>query len=199
MINGCKVTDRKFVSFKNGPWTVTDSRTVYKNPWITVREDRVIRPDNREGLFGVVEMRPGVSVLPLDDEGNVYLTEEFHFAVGRETIEAISGGMDEGEDKLDAARRELKEETGIVASKWIDLGVVDPFTTVISSPNYMFLARGLEFSEAEPEGTEIIRIVKTSLQEAVEWVLRSRITHGATTTLILKAKHHMETETGKSS
>ncbi|MDQ4078819.1 MAG: NUDIX hydrolase [Chloroflexota bacterium] len=186
------MTDKKFESFKKGPWTVIDSRTVYENPWITVREDKVIRPDNREGIFGVVEMKPGVSVLPLDDEGNVYLTQEFHYAVGRETIEAISGGIDQGEDKLDAARRELKEEAGIVANEWIDLGVIDPFTTVVSSPSHIFLARGLEFSEPDPDGTEIIRIVKTSLHEAVEWVMEGKITHGATTTLILKAKHYID-------
>lgn len=183
------------MNVKTGPWTVIDSRTVYKNPWIAVREDKVIRPDGKEGIFGVVEMKPGVSVLPLDDEGNVYLTDEFHYAVGRDSIEAMSGGIiDEGEDELAAAGRELREEAGIVAAEWVYLGVVDPFTTVVSSPNHMFLARGLEFSEPEPEGTEIIRIVKISLDEAVEWVLESKITHGTTTTLILKAKHWMKSE-----
>lgn len=179
------------MNIKKGSWTITDSKSVYKNPWISVKEDKVIRPDGKEGIFGVVEMKPGVSVLPIDDDGNVYLTKEYHYAVERETIEAISGGIDNGENKENAARWELKEEAGITANKLIDLGVIDPFTTVVVSPNYLYLARNLKFSEANPEGTENIKIIKTSMREAVQWVMDSKITHGATATLILKAKEYL--------
>lgn len=123
------------MNIKKGPWIITNTKEVYRNPWISVREDSVIRPDGKDGIFGVVEMKPGVSVLPLDDDGNVYLTQEFHYAVERETIEAISGGIDDNEDIQDAAKRELKEETGIIAREWTDLGVIDPFTSVVVSPN----------------------------------------------------------------
>ena len=71
-------------------------------------------------------MKSGVSVLPIDNKGNVYLTKEYHYAVERETIEAISGGIDKGENKENAAKRELNEEAGITANEWIDLGVLDP-------------------------------------------------------------------------
>ena len=176
------------MSIKKGLWEIVHSKIVYKNPWIQVREDSVIRPDNKEGIFGVVEMKSGVSVLPLDDVGNVYLTKEFHYAVERETIEVISGGIDENEDLLTAAMRELQEETGIQANEWIDLGSIDPFTTVVKSPNHLYLARGLSFSEANPEGTESIKVIKVSLAEAITWVMESKITHGASVAVILKAK-----------
>ncbi len=179
------------MKIKKGPWTVTGSKIVYKNPWITVREDQVIRPDNNEGIFGVVKMKQGVSVLPLDNDRYVYLTKEYHYAVERESIEAISGGIDEKETTLEAAKRELQEEAGIIASEWVNLGVIDPFTTVVVSPNYMFLAKGLEFSEANQEGTENIKIIKVPLEEAIKWVIESKITHGATTTLILKTKNYL--------
>lgn len=177
------------MNIKKGPWTVINSKIVYKNPWITVREDRVIRPDNEEGIFGVMEMKPGVSILPLDDENNVYLTQEYHYAVERVTIEAISGGIDDKENKFETARRELKEETGILADEWTDLGVVDPFTTVVNSPNYMLLARRLTFIKAKPEGTENIKVIKVPLAKAIKWVMKSKITHAATSTLILKVKN----------
>lgn len=180
------------MSTKKGPWEVKESKTLYKNPWITVREDNVIRPDGKDGIFGVVEMKPGVSVLPLDDEGNVYLTKEYHYAIERETIESVSGGIDGDEGTLNAAKRELLEETGISAREWIDLGFIDPFTSVVVSPNHMFLAKGLEFGEADQEGTESIRVIKVSLREAIEWVMESKITHGATATLILKAKAYLK-------
>jgi ADP-ribose pyrophosphatase len=179
------------MNIKKGPWTVTNSKTVYKNPWINVREDKVIRPDGKDGIFGVVTMKPGVSVLPLDDEGNVYLTKEYHYAVESDALEVVSGGIDEGESKENAAKRELKEETGIVANEWIDLGVIDPFTTSIVSPNYLYLARGLEFSGTSPEGTEKIETIKVSFKEAIQLVMESKITHGGTVALILKTKNYL--------
>lgn len=171
---------------KKGPWEVVNSKTVYENPWINVREDAVIRPDKKDGTVGVVRMKHGVTVLPIDSEKNVYLTREYHYAVERETIEAISGGIDVGEHKTEAAMRELQEEAGIIADKLTDLGVIDPFTSVVVSPNYLFLAENLSFSEATPEGTEQITIIKVPLGEAVRMVTQSEITHGATVAVILK-------------
>ena len=176
---------------KKGPWTVTGTQTVYQNPWIKVREDKVIRPDGKKGIFGVVTMVSGVSVIPVDDKGDVYLTQEYHYGVGRLSIEAISGGIDKKEKKLQAAKRELKEETGLVAKNWTYLGVVDPFTTVVVSPNYLYLARDLTQFERKLEGTEKIKVIKVPFRKAVEWVMESKITHSATSTLILKVKNYL--------
>ncbi|MFH1142548.1 MAG: NUDIX hydrolase [Candidatus Uhrbacteria bacterium] len=176
---------------QNGPWTIKESKEVYKNPWMRVREDQVVRPDGKDGIHAVVEIIPGVSVLPIDDQGNVYLTEEFHYAVEDQSTEVISGGIDADEQPLDAAKRELKEETGIEAKEWIDLGLVNPFTTVVKSPAHLYLAKGLSFSEAEPEGTEQIKVLHVNLEEAVQMVLDSKITHGPSVALILKAKQYL--------
>jgi len=129
--------------------------------------------------------------IPATGEGNVYLTKEYHYAVERETVEAISGGIDKGENKEDSAKRELKEETGITAKEWVGLGVVDPFTSVVVSPNYLYLAKDLEFSEASPEGTENIKVIKVPMKEAIQWIMENKITHGRTVALILKAKDYL--------
>lgn len=180
------------MNIKKGPWIITNTKTIYKNPWIKVREDKVIRPDGKKGIFGVVSMVSGVSVLPIDGKGNVYLTKEYHYGVERITIEAISGGMNQDETKLQAAKRELKEETGLIADKWIYMGIVDPFTTVVVSPNYMYLAQDLTVSKINPEGTEKIKVFKIPFRKAVEWVMVSKITHSATATLILKVNNHLK-------
>lgn len=177
---------------KKGSWTILESKTVYKNPWIKVIEDKVIQPDNKEGIFAMVEMKSGVSVVPLDEKGNVYLTKEYHYAIAKETIEAISGGIDKGETKLVAAKRELQEEAGIIAAEWIDMGFVVPFTSVINSTNYMYMARNLQFVKRSLEGTEEIEIIKMPLQEAVQLVKESKIIHGATVILILKMKNYLQ-------
>ncbi|MBW3004859.1 NUDIX hydrolase [Candidatus Woesearchaeota archaeon] len=173
---------------KNGPWTIKETIPKYKNPWIEVTEDQVIKPDGKPGIFGVVNMKAGVSVLPIDEEGFVYLTDEFHYAIEKDSIEVVSGAIDDGEKPIDAAKRELEEELGIKAEEWIDLGVVNPFTTVIKSPAYLFLARKLTFTDSNQEGTENIKLVKVKFEEAVKMVLESKITHGPSCVLILKAK-----------
>lgn len=176
---------------RKGPWTVEVTAEVYRTPWVEVLEDKVIRPDGRPGLFTTVRVRPGVSVLALDEEEFVYLTSEYRYAVERESVEVVSGGVEDGEASLDAAQRELREELGIEAREWIDLGPVDPLTSIVLSPARLYLARGLTHVAHEREGTEVISVLRVPLSEAVEMVARGRITHGPSCVLILKARLYL--------
>jgi ADP-ribose pyrophosphatase len=180
----------------HGPWQIRSTREVHRDPWITLTVDQVVRPDGTPGRFSVVRIMPGVSVLPLDQDGVAYLAEEFRYAVGRHSLEAVGGGVEPGEEPLAAARRELKEELGIEASDWADLGTVDPFTSMVRSPARLFLARGLRFGQHEREATEHIRCVKLPLDEAVRAVLDGRITHGPSCVLILKAALRAQSDAG---
>ena len=171
----------------NGPWKILRTAEVYRDAWVVLTKDEVIRPDGQPGTHTVTRFKDGVSVLPLDDDGCVYLTDEFHYAQGRRAIEVISGGVEPGEDIPTAAARELREEVGIVASRWTPLGVVDPLTSQAIAPITMFLAEGLSFVEAAPDGTETIRRLRVPFAEAVEMVMRSEITHSGSCVVILKA------------
>jgi ADP-ribose pyrophosphatase len=176
----------------HGPWQILSRREVYRDPWIEVTRDEVIRPDGAPGTHAIVRLKPGVTVLAVDDAQTAYLTEEFHYAVGRETIEAVSGGIDGDEAADQAARRELAEELGITAAEWTDLGTCDPFTSVVTSPTRLFLARRLSFGRAELEGSESVRMRALPLAEAVDMVLDGRITHAPTCLAILKARLLLE-------
>lgn len=173
------------MSDKKGPWTIQNSQVVYKNPWMCVEEDNVIRPDGKAGIFGVVTMKEGVAILPMDSEGNVYLVEQYRYVMEGKTIEIVCGGVDSGETILDAAKRELVEETGITATDWTSMGETNPYTSVVKSTSHMFVARGLKFAPATPEGTEHIKVIKTTLEEAEKWVREGKITHGPSSVLIL--------------
>jgi ADP-ribose pyrophosphatase len=170
----------------HGPWHILARKEVYRDAWIALDRDEVIRPDGQPGTHCILHLKPGVSVLPLDDQGMVYLTEEFHYGVGRVTVEVVSGGIEPDEQAELTARRELQEELGITAKEWIDLGVCDPFTSVVVSPTRLFLARGLNFGPTSLEGTEQIHCCKVPLATAVQMVLHSQITHGPSCVLILK-------------
>jgi len=177
---------------RNGDFIITNSISKYKNPWIDVFEDQIIRPDGKSGIFGIVIMKGGVSVLPLDEEGYVYMTEEFHYAIGMKDIETASGGIDGNEKSVDAAKRELKEELGIEAEDWIDLGLVNPLTTILKSPQRIFLARKLKFGKDDQEETESIELVKVKFEEAVRMVMDSVITHAPSCVLILKVNEFLK-------
>jgi ADP-ribose pyrophosphatase len=172
----------------HGPWNIVASHEVYRDPWIVLHRDDVIRPDGKSGTFSVVHLKPGVCVLALDEAGCVHLTEEFHYGVGRTTIEAVSGGIEPGEDALLTARRELQEELGIEAEEWHELGTVDPFTSSVVSPTRLFLARQLRFGPQTPEGTELIRRVSVPFAAALQMVMDGRITHAPTCVLILMSR-----------
>lgn len=178
----------------NGPWKIKSSEVKYQSPWIKVREDSVIRPDGKDGIWSIVEKLPGVSVLSLDEDGYVYLTDEFKYTMGKALVECVNGAIDDGEEPLAAAKRELKEELGISAAEWRDMGLVNAFTEGVLSPTSIFLARKLTFGPQELESGEVISMKKMKLSEAVDMVMKSEITHGAGSILILKTKIFLDTQ-----
>ncbi len=177
---------------KHGPWTIQDTTRIYQHLLIEVFEDKVIKPDGQPGTYATVNAAAGSSVLALDAEGFVYLAKEFRYAIGRESVEVVGGTIDEGETPLEAARRELKEELGIEAGEMVEMGCVDPMTSILDSPSHLFLARNLKFKEKEQEGSESIETVKVSLSEAVRMVMDNEITHGSSGLLILKANRYLQ-------
>jgi ADP-ribose pyrophosphatase len=114
------------------------------------------------------------------------VSEEFHYGVGRITIETVSGGIGEGEEARTTAERELKEELGIEAAQWTDLGSVDPFTANVVSPTQIYLAQSLKIGEPKLEGTESIRCTKLPFRRVVQMAMTGEITHAPSCVLILK-------------
>ncbi|MFO0964776.1 MAG: NUDIX hydrolase [Gemmataceae bacterium] len=170
----------------HGPWKILQRHDVYQSPWTQIFRDDVLRPDGRRGSHDVVFLREGVTAVAVDDRMQVHLTEEFHYAVGRVTIEGVSGGRDRNEPPLDCAQREMREELGIEAEDWLHLGPMDPITSVVASVTHLYLARRLRFGDKTPEGTELIRHVVLPLAEALALVMDGRITHAATCVALLK-------------
>lgn len=165
---------------KHGPWKIKTTQNVYHDPFVTLHVDQVVRPDGADGQHVVVGIKPGVCVIAVDEMRRVHLTREFHYAVGRQSIEGVSGGIEPGEDAAACAARELQEELGLVARDVRFMTTVDPFTSILLSPTQLFLATNLAPVPRSPEGTELIEPVVIPLADAVEMVFAGTITHAPT-------------------
>ncbi len=172
---------------KKGPYNETGRKTKYKNNWMRIQEASVVRPDGRRGKFGLVYMGEGATVLALDRALNVLLVKEYKYALERETIELVSGGICPGENVEEAGIRELLEETGYRARSVTRLGTVDPFSTVISCRNHILLAQDLIYDPLAAPPEDHLESFSVPFEAALQMVQRGEITHASSCVGLLLA------------
>lgn len=169
------------------PWITNSSRVVYQNTWISVREDQVIRPDGNPGIYGVVEIRPSVGVLAMNDREEVVLVGQWRYAMNRYSWEIPRGGSHPGEtDMLAVAQRELMEEAGVVASDWEPLGKVDICNGVANDVQSLFFARGLSATNRQLDPEEEIALEWRPFETVLSMAMDGRITEVCSIAAILK-------------
>ena len=164
-----------------------DSREVFKGRIIRVRFDTVRLPNGKEGTREVVEHPGGVAILAIDSEDRVLLVRQYRYPFERVLTEIPAGKLDYiGEDPREAALRELREETGAVASELIPLGPFYPTCAYSTEVIQMFLARGLSFGERELDEDEFLNVFRLPLRELVEKVLNGEIPDAKTQAAALR-------------
>ncbi len=172
------------------PWRVRGSRVLYANPWISVREDDVLRPDGLPGIYGVVEFH-ALGIVPVTDTLDTVLVGQWRYPLGAYSWEIPEGGGALSLPLLESARRELAEETGIVADTWTDLGPVHLSNSVTNEAGTVFLAQGLHFGPAHPEGDEALSVRRLPLSEAWQMALDGRITDGLSIVGLARVVHFL--------
>ncbi len=160
----------------SNPWKTLKQEVKYDNAWIQVQEHDVIRPDGNPGIYGVVHFKnKAIGVLPIDDDGYIYLVGQHRYPLDAYSWEIPEGGCPENEDPLEAAKRELVEETGLQAREWTLLGQAHLSNSVSDEVAYWYLATGLTQGDAQPEGTEELKHRRVPFEQALHMVITGQI------------------------
>jgi 8-oxo-dGTP pyrophosphatase MutT (NUDIX family) len=177
---------------EENPWKTLGTKLIYTNPWITVREDQVIRPDGGHGIYGVVETRIATGIVALTPQEEVYMIGQYRYPVKEYSWEIVEGGADNGEAPEDAAKRELKEEAGLVAKEFFQLGPEVHLSNCFSAERAVFfMARGLTEVEKAPEGTEVLQVKKVPFTECLSMVRSGQIKDAMSIIAILRSAHYL--------
>ncbi len=172
---------------KVGGWQQKSQDIVYENPWIQVQHEEVIRPNGTEGIYGVVHFKShAIGIIAIDDDDNTWLVRQSRYPNNETTIEIPEGGGPLDEPPLEAAKRELLEETGLTASHWQPFMELRTSNSVTDEVAFIFLATGLSQGKQQLEDTEDIELIKIKTTEAIEMAINGKITDAMSVAALLK-------------
>ena len=171
-----------------GPWQRLDSETVYDNPWISVSHQNVITPAGTDGIYGVIHFKSrAIGIIPVDDENHTWLVRQFRYTLHRYLWEIPMGGGKLDEDPLLCAQRELREETGLSATRWQEIMRLHISKSVTDEEGVVFVAKGLTHGEQQLEHSEAdLELLRLPLSEAIQWAQEGKITDVISCAALLK-------------
>lgn len=184
---GCDLYLWGMNSSQDNPWQILESQVAYENKWIQVQHHQVLNPAGNPGIYGQVNFKNiAIGIIPVDSEGYTWLVGQYRFPLNEYSWEIPEGGCPLGENWLEAAKRELKEETGLMANTWTLISKIHTSNSVCNEVGYLFLAEDLTASEAEPEETEDLQVRRIPLTQAVELAMSNQITDSLSVAGLLK-------------
>lgn len=169
-------------------WQTLSASEKYDNRWINVTEYQVINPGGGNGIYGKVHFKnKAIGIIPIDEEGNTWLVGQWRYTLNEWSWEIPEGGGPLGIDPLESAKRELQEETGLIATKWTMIQRTHLSNSVSDEEGFIFLAEQLTQSASNPEETEAdLKVWKLPFTEAYQMVLNGKITDSLSVMAILK-------------
>ena len=171
------------------PWTTLTAKPQYDNPWIRVVEHDVLKPNGSPGIYGVVRYKNlAIGVIPIQADGSTVLVGQYRYPLDVYSWEIPEGGGARSADPLDSAKRELVEETGLSAGKWLRFIDLHLSNSVSDEHAISFLAWDLTEGAAQPDDTELLQLRRVPFAEAVRMAMAGEITDAMAVAGLLKAQ-----------
>ena len=160
------------------PWKTLSSEDIYENKWIKLEEHQVLNPAGGKSIYGRVHFKnKAIGIVAIDENKNTWLVGQHRYTLNEWSWEIPEGGGPLGEDVLEAAKRELKEETGLTAKKWTLILKSHLSNSVSDEEGFVFLAEELEEGTQNLEETEAdLKVWKLPFKEALQMVMEGKIT-----------------------
>lgn len=179
--------------FKNLNEITIDSEEIFDGQVLHLYKDTVQLPNGKSATRETIRHIGAVAIVPMTEDGKVVVERQFRYPLNRVITEIPAGKLDsKTEDRLSAAKRELEEETGLIANEWIEIGDYYPAAAYCDEVITLYLARGLQKGIRNLDEDEFLNIEKISLEELVEEVMQGKIADGKTQVALLKAYHVLQ-------
>lgn len=172
------------------PWIVTGVARAWENAWFVLDRHEVIHPGGAAGEYTVIRPRRiAVGVLPVEDDGSVHLVGQWRFPLGRYSWEMPEGGAEPGEPPIDCARRELEEETGLLAGDYLKVLEMDMSNSLSDEQAVIYLATALSPGAYQPEATEVLKHKRAHFMDVLARVGSGAIRDSMTVAAVLRVYH----------
>ncbi len=169
-----------------------DSTMVFDGEILHVKKDNILLPNGKPATREKIQHIGAVCIVPVTDDGKIVMEEQYRYPISRMVYEIPAGKLDSSdEDRLLAAKRELREETGYEASEWIDLGIYLPAPAYSDEKITMYLARGLKKGSQDLDDDEFLKLSEAPIEEVVSKIFAGEIQDGKTQIAVLKAAKYL--------
>jgi 8-oxo-dGTP pyrophosphatase MutT (NUDIX family) len=174
---------------EKNPWTTLSSEMVYESAWIAVTKHDCINPAGNPATYSTVTFKNiAIGIIPLDNDLNTWLVGQWRYPLKQYSWEIVEGGGKLGVNPIESAKRELLEETGLVAQSYTQIIEMHLSNSVSDEYGIIYIAKGISEHQAEPEETEVLQVKKLPFLEAYNMVMNGEITDSLSVAGILKTK-----------
>lgn len=162
------------------------SRNVFSGRLLHVYSDEIELPDGGKSVREYIHHQGAVCVVPLTEDNEIIAVRQYRYPIGRVTVEIPAGKLDKGEKPLEAAKRELSEETGAESDDITYIGGLYPSVAYTDEIIHMYLARNLKYGKAHTDDDEFLEVVKIPVGEFVKKIMDGEIMDSKTQAAVLK-------------
>ena len=187
------VSTERMAMEERGPWKTVSIEERYATPWIAVSHHEVIDPSGAPGIYGVIHFKNlAVGVIPLDEDLNTWIVGQYRYPIQAYSWEIPEGGGRRDLPPVESAKRELREEVGIMAGTWTEVLRMDLSNSASDEEAVIFVAQDLSFHEPEPDHNEELAMRKVPFRELFDRVMSGDLRDSLTVAAVLKVQRLLD-------